>query len=92
MYIAQDGYICDGCNVITCLPACLGDTCNCTNGDIRLVGGPSSREGRVELCLNGMWGTICDSFWNNQDAVVVCRQLGYSQTGENCICIIGVFI
>ena len=48
---------------------------DCEEGDIRLVGGNAANEGRVEVCVNGVWGTVCHDQWGVEDARVACRQL-----------------
>ena len=55
----------------------------CTTGDLRLAGtGAFANQGRVEVCNNGAWGTVCDDFWGSVDASVACRQLGFSRNSE----------
>ena len=49
---------------------------------MRLVGGQSAYEGRVEVCLSQRWGTVTDDGWSTAEVQVVCRQLGYNTQGE----------
>ena len=54
----------------------------CQNGEIRLAGGATQDEGRVEVCLNETWGTVCGNSWDGVDANVACGQLGFSRLGR----------
>ena len=64
---------------------------DCSDGDVRLANGSVVYEGRVEVCINRVWGTICSTTyrytrsyyirWDVNDAKVVCRQLGHQELG-----------
>ena len=49
-----------------------------SNGDLRLVGGANAWEGRLEVYYSSRWGTICDDYFNVNEANVACWQLGYT--------------
>ena len=63
---------------------------DCSHGDIRLVNGETVYEGRVEICINKVWGTVCSTNttnfwsafkWTSKDTNVVCRQLQHMGLG-----------
>ncbi len=57
---------------------CTGnEEVSCDDGNLRLVNGATDNEGRVEICFDDHWGTICDDQFGPPEATVVCRQLGY---------------
>jgi deleted-in-malignant-brain-tumors protein 1 len=59
--------------------------------DVRLAGGPNRAEGRVEIFLNGSWGTVCDDSFTTPDAQVVCRQLTEDDSWGTCVTSTHVF-
>ncbi|XP_033096444.1 scavenger receptor cysteine-rich type 1 protein M130-like [Anneissia japonica] len=63
----------------TCLSNCGSGYIKRGNENVRLVGGSTPLQGRVEVRHNGVWGTICDDSWDMDDANVVCRQLSFGQ-------------
>ena len=64
-------------------------TCNyidhegCHEGNVRLVNGTVEKEGRLEICNNGIWGGICSSGFTPIDGYIACKQIGY----DNGICL-----
>ena len=57
----------------------------CEDGDIRLSNGSDPLEGRLEVCFNSAWGTVCDNLFSLSDANVVCTQLGYRFNGTELL-------
>ena len=54
----------------------------CTNGKVRLAGGPNENIGRVERCMNNQWKAVCADQWGEDEATVVCRQLKFRVDGQ----------
>ena len=53
----------------------------CVDGEVRLMNGETITEGRVEVCLEGHWGTVCINLWTTKNTDVVCGQLGLLSSG-----------
>ena len=64
-------------NIGTCLKSHFSWVVNFIKPEIRLVDGRNSKEGRVELFYEGLYGTVCDDHFDDTDAGVACRMLGY---------------
>lgn len=60
-----------------CIHVCYVGGLNCTNGDLRLMGGESDAEGRVEYCYNGQWSPMCSL--DGYTSTLICKELGYTQ-------------
>ena len=63
----------------------------CFDFGVRLINGTNIYEGRVEICFNNTWGTVCDYDWDALDAAVVCKQLGFSTSGKKIVSVMGQF-
>ncbi|XP_019858631.1 PREDICTED: deleted in malignant brain tumors 1 protein-like isoform X1 [Amphimedon queenslandica] len=75
----NDGFRSTNCDTIESVGIiCQVQGGSCKNGDVRLMGGTRAA-GRVELCIGGQWGTICNKGWNDKSANRVCNQLGYKK-------------
>ena len=57
----------------------MNDTQPCQADAMRLVGGSVDKNGRLEVCLNGVWGAVCADGWGVSDAFVACKQLGMGE-------------
>ena len=55
---------------------------NCTEGDVRLVDGPSANKGRLEVCIDQNWATVCNSGFGTEEGRAACAQLGYQRYGN----------
>lgn len=58
---------------------------NCSHGDIRLTAVTQNLSGKVELCVHGIWGAVCNHGWDTEDANVACKQLGFLSYGKTFI-------
>lgn len=72
--------------MICFIKLCLTISLSVSDKNIRLIGGPSAQEGRVEILHDGGWGTICDDKWSLNNGHVVCSILGYDQAESVSCC------
>ncbi len=62
----------------------LSSALTCTQGAIRIVG-TTGYSGRLEVCNDNQWGTVCDDFFSTFSATVACRQLGFNPAGSRVL-------
>ena len=67
---------------VVCAPNSTDIDPNCEDGDVRLRDGETVLEGRVEVCVNHAWGSVCSQGFTEAEAEVVCSQIGLSFNGE----------
>ena len=53
------------------------------NGAVRLADGQSPNEGRVDICINKNWDSICGYAWQSPEANVACRSLGFDCNAQS---------
>ena len=58
---------------------------DCSDGELRRQNGSSVREGRVEICVNRAWGTICNHNYGITDAQTICSQLTFAREGQTIL-------
>lgn len=61
----------------------LVDNSVCTNGQLRLSGGNTQLEGRLEVCFGGRWGTVCADGFDVAATAVACGQLGFARNSKS---------
>ena len=59
----------------------IESTSYCEEGSVHLVNGSSAEAGRLEVCSNNIWGSVCGDGFSATDAYVICRQIGLGQSG-----------
>lgn len=67
--------------ILFCCAALSVPYTDCTHGEVRLTDGTNVREGRVEICVNNVWGTVCSTQFSNRDASVICAQMNFNREG-----------
>ena len=80
---SKSEYVTTDVDVAVCVDPGIAVAGDCSDGELRLEGGSSIFEGRVEICINNAWGGVCDAF-TRSEALVVCRGLGLLQSEGVC--------
>ena len=55
----------------------------CSEGAVRLADGDIGQEGRLEVCLGGVWGSVCGDGWDKTDAYTLCQQMNLGEGGQS---------